>query len=116
MFFETDALKIPVLEACNFIKNRLQHICFSVKFTKSLVHLFLPNTSDGCFWKYFINSFFIVYKNDEWCHCVVRVGYPALISFCCVCCFFFPFFLDFTTCLGIEGTLSILKIKQWSCS
>ena len=28
----------------------------------------------------------------------------------------FYFFVDFTTCLGIEVSLSILQIKHWSCS
>ena len=46
---------------------------------------------------------------------------PAL-SFYCVCFvsfyffLFFYFFVDFTTCLGIEVSLSILQIKHWSCS
>ena len=29
---------------------------------------------------------------------------------------FFNFFVDFTTCLGIEVSLSILQINHWSCS
>ena len=65
-----------------------------------------------------MNSLFIGNDNDELCHCVVRVGSPALISFYCVgfVSFFFSyFFVDFTTCLGIEVSLSVLKIKQWSC-
>ena len=61
-------------------------------------------------------------ENDKSCHCVVRIGSPALISFHCVCFvsfyffLFFYFFVDFTTCLGIEVSLSILQIKHWSCS
>ena len=69
-----------------------------------------------------MNSLFIGYDNDESCHCVVRIGSPALFHFiACVlflsnCFFFFSYFcVDFTTCLGIEVSLSILKIKQWSC-
>ena len=61
--------------------------------------------------------------NDESCHCVVRIGSPALIPFHCVCfvlfyfvLFFYFFFVDFTTCLGIEVSLQILQIKHWSCS
>ena len=50
-------------------------------------------------------------ENDEWCHCVVRIGSPALISFNCVCFFSFYFFScffeDVTTCLDIEVSLSI---------
>ena len=35
-----------VLQACNFIKKRLQHRCFAMKFTKSLrTPFFLQNTS-----------------------------------------------------------------------
>ena len=30
--------------------------------------------------------------------------------------FFLFFFVDITTCLGIEVSLSILQIKHWSCS
>ena len=32
-------------QACNFIKKRLQHQCFPMKFTKFLRKLFLQNTS-----------------------------------------------------------------------
>ena len=32
-------------QACNFIKKRLQHRCFPMKFTKSLRAPFLQNTS-----------------------------------------------------------------------
>ena len=134
MFFGTGALKnfamleflsneVAGLQACNFIKKRLQHRCFSVKFAKSLRASFLQNTSGGCLWKYLMKSLLIAYENDGSCHCVVRIGSPALISFYCVCfvsfyffLFFFNFFVDFTTCLGIEVSLSILQIKHWSCS
>ena len=83
----------------------------------------MQNTSGGCFWKYLMNSFLIAYENDESCHCVVRIGSPLLISFYCVCfvsfyffLFFLFFFEDFTTCLGIEVSLPILKKEEWSCS
>ena len=36
---------------CNFIKTRLQHRYFPVKFVKFLKRLFLQNTCGGCFWK-----------------------------------------------------------------
>ena len=130
MFFRTGALKnLEVLEflsnkfaglqACNFIKKRLQHRCFSVKFSKSLRASFLRYTSGGCFWKYLMNSLIIVYENDESCYCVLRIGSPMLISFYCVCFVSFNFFLFFYflwillgTCLGIEVSLSILQIKH----
>ena len=73
------------LQTFNFIKKRLQHRCFYVKFAKALRASFLQNTSGGCFWKYLMNSLFIAYGDDESCHCVVSIGSPALISFYCVC-------------------------------
>ena len=115
--------KIAGLQVSNFIKKRLQHRCFSVKFAKSLRVSFSQNTSSGCVWKYLMNSLFIAYKNDEWSRCVVYIHPPALISFYYCKGFvsfylilFSYFFVDFTTCLCIEVSLSILKIKQWSCS
>ena len=127
MFFGTGALKnFAMLEFLSNkvagLKKRLQNRCFSVKFAKSLSASFLQNTSGGCVWKYLMNSLFMAYENDESCHCVVRIGSPALISFYCVCFIsfyfflFFIFFVDFTTRLGIEVSLSILPIKHWSCS
>ena len=127
MFFGTGALKnFAMLEFLSNkvagLKKRLQNRCYSVKFAKSLSASFLQNTSGGCVWKYLMNSLFMAYENDESCHCVVRIGSPALISFYCVCFasfyffLFFYFFVDFTTCLGIEVSLSILQIKHWSCS
>ena len=78
-----------LLKACNFIKKRLQHGCFPVKFAKVL------RTSGGYFWKYLMNSLFIPFENDEWCHFVVRIGSPALTRFYYVCFVFFYFFLFF---------------------
>ena len=45
----------------------------------------------------FMRSLFIVFKNNEWCHFVVRIGSVALIFFYCVCRFFLflSFFLHF---------------------
>ena len=45
----------------------------------------------------FMRSLFIAFKNDEWCHFVVRIGSLALISFYCVCIvsFYFSLFLLF---------------------
>ena len=39
-----------VASACNFIKKRLQHRCFPVKFAKFLRLPFLWNTSGSCFY------------------------------------------------------------------
>ena len=62
----------------NFIKKRLQHRCFSVKFAKE--HLFyraLPVAASGNLMK----SLFIAYDNDESCHCVGRMTLQRLIHF-----------------------------------
>ena len=48
------------LKVCNFIKRRLQHRCFSVKFPEFLKHLFKQNTSDGCFCAYLLTYFVLV--------------------------------------------------------
>ena len=100
MFFGTGALKnFAMLEFLSNkvagLKKRLQNRCFSVKFAKSLSASFLQNTSGGCVWKYLMNSLFMAYENDESCHCVVRIGSPALISFYCASFVSFYFFLFF---------------------
>ena len=43
--------QFPNLQACSFIKKRLQHRCFRVKFSKCLRTSFLQNISGGCFWE-----------------------------------------------------------------
>ena len=40
----------------------------------------------------------------------------ACVSFLSISFFFSYFFVDSTACLGIEESLLIPKIKQWSCS
>ena len=35
-------------QACNFVKKKIQHRCFTVKFAKFLRAGFLQNTSGGC--------------------------------------------------------------------
>ena len=42
--------KVADLKTCNFVKNRLQHRCFPVKFEKFLRTFLLQNTSGGHFW------------------------------------------------------------------
>ena len=42
--------KVAGLKTCNFIKKRLQHRCFRVKFAKYLRTSFLRNTSSGYSW------------------------------------------------------------------
>ena len=55
--------KVAGFQACNFIKKRLQHRCFSVKFAKFSSASFLQNTSGGCFWNYLMSSLNIAYEN-----------------------------------------------------
>ena len=47
-----------------------------------------------------MKSLFTVYKNKEWCHLVVRIGSPVLISFYgdYVVTFYFSLFLHFFFC------------------
>ena len=118
LFFNTSA----GLKACNFIKNRLQHKFFFMWNLQNFLELLsLQNTSGGCRWKYLLNSLFIAFENNEWCHFVVCMGPPALISFYCVCFVSFYFFLFFLFCSWIlllfdsVVNFSILKTKQWSC-
>ena len=72
LFFGTGALKnlamleffvnkVADFQACNFIKKRLKHWCFSAKFAKSLRASILHNTSGGCFWKHLLNFPFILF-------------------------------------------------------
>ena len=69
MFFKMDVLKNfstftgkkPVLEylfknACNFIKKRLQYICFPVNTVKVLRTAFLENTTGGRFYFSFFET------------------------------------------------------------
>ena len=50
--------KVSGLKEWKFIKKRLQHRCFPVKFEKFLGTPFLQNTSCGCFWPYLSESSF----------------------------------------------------------
>ena len=73
-------IKTTVLEslfqACNFIKKRLQHRCFPVKFVKFTKTPFLQNNSSGCFWiatssfpcNLIITKIMSAYKNDGLLH------------------------------------------------
>ena len=106
MFFGTGALKnfamleflfnkVACLQICNFIKKRLQHWCFSMKFAKSLRASFLQKTSGGCFWKHLITMSLLHMRMMNRVIAVVRIVSPALISFYCVCFVPFYFFLFF---------------------
>ena len=99
-----------------FRHSEICKIFKSIFFTKHLRWLLL--VSGNILWTLCL----LHNANDESFHCVVRIGSPALISFYCVCFvsfyffLFFYFFVDFTSCLGIEISLSIFQIKHCSCS
>ena len=115
--------KVAGLQTSNLIKNRFQHRCFSVKFTKSLRTSFFTEHFRWLLLK--ISYELSLYCIWEWwivllCVCI---GSPALISFYCV--FFVSFFyfflffnfyfllfcVDFTICLSMDVSLSILKTR-----
>ena len=79
---------------------------FPVKFAKILRGPFFTEHIQWLFLEISLEiSLFIAFVNNEWCHFVVRMGSPALISFYCVCFvslnfflffwFFFFFFVDY---------------------
>ena len=61
------------LKACIFIKKRLQHRCFPVKFAKILRAPFLQNISSGCFCLYFFIKvelyLNLINGRQEWLKC-----------------------------------------------
>ena len=52
-----DVLQNRYLQACNFIKKRLQYRCFSVKFEKFSRATSLQNNTDDCFCKIIENLY-----------------------------------------------------------
>ena len=80
-------------------------------------HLSLQTTSSGCFWKYLMNTLFTAFENNEWCHFVVRMDPPALISFYCLfrfflfLSFFSYFFSRILLLFGSEVSFSILSCQ-----
>ena len=87
--FQPNGLNRPA----TLLKKRLQRRCFLVKFAKLLRTPFLQDTFGGCFRKNLMNSHFIAFENNEWCHFVVRICSPVFISFYCGCFVSFYFFL-----------------------
>ena len=59
--------KFASLQICNFIKKRLQHRCFLVKFAKFLRTPFVKSTSGGCFWIF-------KQKNNVFCIALKKVN------------------------------------------
>ena len=52
IYAEVSFNKVARLKVWNFIKNRLQHMCFPVKFVEFFKKVFLQYTCGGCFWKW----------------------------------------------------------------
>ena len=114
--------KYPGLKAWNFIWKRLQHRCFSVKFTKFLrTHFFTEHIR----WlllklshelsRYWIwEQWMVLFRGSYWL-------YSAYFILSCVFRFFlilsfFPYFLWILLHFGFKEGLSIVRIKHWSCS
>ena len=59
--------KVPILQECNFIKKRLQHSCFPVKFPKYLRTPFFYRTPmvAGCFWSTVLSEDFVDISYEE---------------------------------------------------
>ena len=66
--------------------NPLSQLCINQKFQKytyvNICH---------CHRAYFMRSLFFAFKNDKWCHFVVPIGSPVLISVYCGYAFSFYF-------------------------
>ena len=131
MFFGTGAFKnfammeflfnkVAGLQAWGFIKKRLQHRSFSVKFAKE--HLFyrtLPVAASGDILRTLsLLHMRMMNRVIAWYVLALQRQFHFIpcVSFLSISFFFSYFFVYFATCLGIEVSLSILKIKQWSCS
>ena len=56
--------KATGLKACNFIKKRLQHRCFPLKFAKFLKAPFLKNICDDCFSTVHLVTVVVTYKSE----------------------------------------------------
>ena len=70
--------------------NPLSQLYINWKFQK-----YISVSICHCHRAFFMKSLFIAYKNDEWCHFLVRIGSPAFISCYCVCVIFFYLSLFF---------------------
>ena len=63
--FESLLNKVARLEACHFIRKRLQYRCFPVNIAKFLRTVFLKNTSGGCFCAIYSSGFYDIYKSGN---------------------------------------------------
>ena len=118
--------KYKGLKACNFNKNRLQHKLFPVQFAKFLRtpfftehvrRLLLEISCElplNCIWEQRMVSFRGTYVHSSACFVLLRVFRFFLFPYFLF--FFFSYFHSWILLVfGFEVSLSMLKIKQWSC-
>ena len=116
--------KVPGLKTCNFIKKRLQDSFVSVKFSKFLNTFFFTEYiqwlllqishefSLNCIWEQWMVSF----RGTYWLSSANFILLHVFLFFLFLSFFLFFLFVDSTTCWGIEVSLLLIKIKQWSSS
>ena len=109
------------LNACNFIKNRLQHKFFPVKFVKFLRTLFF---TEHVRWL-FLEISYELSLSLSLLHLRTMNGviswalqrlfhFTVCVTFLSVSLFFFYFLSWILLLFDFEVSLSILKVKQWS--
>ena len=110
--------QVPGLKTFYFIKGRLQHKCFPVKFVKFLRTPFFYRThAVAASGNMSFNFLFIAYENNKWCHFVVSIGSPAFIYvyfvsfYFFVSFFFFLFFCGFYYLLRFWGKFFNIQNK-----
>ena len=57
--------KAAGLQACSFIKKRLQHRCFPANISKILITAFFINTSGGCLWQLLYGQLYFCLNKDH---------------------------------------------------
>ena len=57
--------KAAGLQACSFIKKRLQHRSFPANISKILITAFFINTSGGCFWQLLYGQLYFCLNKDH---------------------------------------------------
>ena len=83
MFFGTGGLKkFAMLE---FLANKVTGLQAFRNLQNLLEHLFYRTLTVAAFGNILWTFSLFHNANDESCHCLVRIGSPALISFHCVC-------------------------------
>ena len=96
-----------------FRHSEICKIFKSIFFTEHLRWLLLEisyKLSLYCIMRWWIVSLFGTYWFSSAYFMSLRVSFLSIYFS------FFIFFVDFTTCLGIEVSFSILQTKHWSCS